>query len=650
MKEDLTLNIGTKYKGDGFKKVDQSLKNTAKTVNTASRAIGAISSELGQMEGAVGKAAGAFSGLISTIATGGGPIGLAIAGITAAIALVVKAFNDAKEAAKEAAQTMRESFTSAIDAMSGRLRGLEDMFASIRKWRSEGISNTQQSFDLDTRRQKAEQNIQYHNQREGMTSDYDKARSKAEQSYNQGMLETNETVSKTRAKTIEMEESLDAVSQEIEEMRSEIADMQHKASQQFVATVDADLAREFKTLQDNLSRAEEMALRHGKNAVARTEKQTMHIGSGVTGAGYYKEVEYKITYGVELENAARKLSEFKKKNEESIKSLDAYNKTVEKIEEAQKKVIAKEEERVNIATKLELAQKEEETVAKELEAQRKKLEETYKEQIEAIDKQEQAEKQAKEKERKAIEEKAKKEKEKAEAAEKEKARQAKVNALENERDKIAAQDKQTAVQRLEAHKKEAEAAKELSDAERKAAGVMAQWAANPQQNFAKWNQQQNKAQREQEKQQKQQGKNEDLAKKEAERLAKRLFKNNGELHRGANAFDIGRFAEMSDFLGFKNVDQDQLDTMQKEREKLRNKLFNEDGTVKRGVAENGKEMTTFKKLDKALKNVDAVKDAEKKRKEAEDREKKRAENEDKRTASLSKIQEELKKLTEKAGI
>lgn len=87
-----------------------------------------------------------------------------------------------------------------------------------------------------------------------------------------------------------------------------------------------------------------------------------------------------------------------------------------------------------------------------------------------------------------------------------------------------------------------------------------------------------------------------------------------------------------------------------EREKLRNKLFNEDGTLRRGVAENGKEMTTFKKLDKALKNVDAVKDAEKKRKEAEAAEKKRAENEDKRTQSLSNIQQELKKLVEKAGI
>lgn len=90
--------------------------------------------------------------------------------------------------------------------------------------------------------------------------------------------------------------------------------------------------------------------------------------------------------------------------------------------------------------------------------------------------------------------------------------------------------------------------------------------------------------------------------------------------------------------------------MQDKREELRRRLFNEDGTVKRGVAENGREMQTFKQLDKALKNVGAVKEADKKRKEAEALEKKRAENEDKRTQSLASIQQEIKKLVEKAGI
>lgn len=707
MKEDLTLNIGTKYKGDGFKKVDQQLKATAKTVGTASRAIGAISSELGQMEGAVGKAAGAFSGLISTIATGGGPIGLAIAGITAAIALVVKSFRDAKEAAKEAAQTMRDSFSNAIDTMSGRLRGLQGMFANFRKWVSTGIDLEHQNFDLDTRNQRAEQDIQYQNQREGMTSDYDKARNKAEQSYNQGLLETNNTVSKTRAKTLELDESIKLIDEELGAMRSEIADMEHKAAQQFVSTVDADVAKEYKTLQENLKRAQEQALKNGKDAVARKETQTISTGTTSSGVVMTKQVEVSITYAQEMESAAKKLNEFKKKNEESLKGLESYNKTIEKIEEAKKREEEKEQELIDTIEKRQLAQKEEEVVFKEILAQRKKLEEQYKEQIDAIDKQEQAEKDASklammEQEKKQAlagkkgleaaelelewtkkiakekEEQAKRQMDaekgsdtkknnydlvvkknesdikaaelNLKAAKAQKELQDKRAALEKKREELTKADNQTAVQRLAAHKAEQQAAKELAEAEKKAANVMAQWAANPQQNFAQWNQQQQQAQREAEKQQKKQNKNVAQAQNEADRIGKRIFNRNGDLRRTASAFDIGRFAEMSDFLGFKNVNEDQIDQMKDKRDALRRKLFDENGNLKRGVAENGRDVQTFKKLDKALKNVDAVKDAEKKRKEAEEREKKRAENEDKRTQSLQKIQEDIKKLTEKAGI
>ena len=85
-----------------------------------------------------------------------------------------------------------------------------------------------------------------------------------------------------------------------------------------------------------------------------------------------------------------------------------------------------------------------------------------------------------------------------------------------------------------------------------------------------------------------------------------MFEKNGRFKKTANNFDIGRFAEQSEFLGFENVTQRQLQTMQNKREELRNKLFNKDGTVKKGVSEIGQEMGMFKKLDKALKKADAV--------------------------------------------
>lgn len=86
--------------------------------------------------------------------------------------------------------------------------------------------------------------------------------------------------------------------------------------------------------------------------------------------------------------------------------------------------------------------------------------------------------------------------------------------------------------------------------------MLADWKDNPQQAIGKWRKEQNQAQREAEKEQKQQAKNVDQAQKEADKLAKKLFNKDGQLRRGANAFDIGRFAEASDYLGFKNVSDD----------------------------------------------------------------------------------------------
>ena len=84
MKQDLTLNVGTKYDGDGMKKLDNALKNSARTVGAAGRAIGSVSSELQQLGGKAGQAAGAVSGLFSALMTSG-PLAAVVAGIGVAV-------------------------------------------------------------------------------------------------------------------------------------------------------------------------------------------------------------------------------------------------------------------------------------------------------------------------------------------------------------------------------------------------------------------------------------------------------------------------------------------------------------------------------------------------------------------------------------
>lgn len=46
-KQDITLNINSKFSGDGLKKLDAGMKQAAKGARTASQAMSAISGELG---------------------------------------------------------------------------------------------------------------------------------------------------------------------------------------------------------------------------------------------------------------------------------------------------------------------------------------------------------------------------------------------------------------------------------------------------------------------------------------------------------------------------------------------------------------------------------------------------------------------------
>lgn len=77
------------------------------------------------MTGAAGKAAQAFSGLFSSVAAGG-PMAIAITAITAAVGLLVKAFNNAKQQARDAAEFMRKGFEDAMEASGKHVTQIMD--------------------------------------------------------------------------------------------------------------------------------------------------------------------------------------------------------------------------------------------------------------------------------------------------------------------------------------------------------------------------------------------------------------------------------------------------------------------------------------------------------------------------------------------
>lgn len=125
MKQDLTLNVGTKYDGEGMKKLNNAVKSTAKNVGNASRVMGSLSSELNQVAGKAGQAAGAIGGLFSAFAQGGMVAGV-IAAITTGITMIVSAFKKAKEEAKNAAVAMADYFNQAFNKVSKRIQDIKD--------------------------------------------------------------------------------------------------------------------------------------------------------------------------------------------------------------------------------------------------------------------------------------------------------------------------------------------------------------------------------------------------------------------------------------------------------------------------------------------------------------------------------------------
>ena len=93
-KSDIVLDIGTKFNGEGFTKLNQSIKGAAGKTRQASQSINQVVQALGGVEGKVGKIFNSINGLMGGFAQGGA-FGLAFAGIGASFTLVMNKIKEA---------------------------------------------------------------------------------------------------------------------------------------------------------------------------------------------------------------------------------------------------------------------------------------------------------------------------------------------------------------------------------------------------------------------------------------------------------------------------------------------------------------------------------------------------------------------------
>lgn len=100
----IKINIGSSYDGAGMAKAMGGLNKLSQTAGRASGAIGTLAGSFGGLGGTAGKAVGAISKLTGALAMGG-PVGVAVAGVTA----LVGAFQSYKEKQEEAAKATEET-------------------------------------------------------------------------------------------------------------------------------------------------------------------------------------------------------------------------------------------------------------------------------------------------------------------------------------------------------------------------------------------------------------------------------------------------------------------------------------------------------------------------------------------------------------
>lgn len=122
-KQDISLNIGTKFNGEGFKKMNQAVQGAAGSVRSASKNINGVVQALGGVEGQVGKIFNGIGNIMGAFAQGG-VFGLAVAGIGMAFKFVMDKIEEAKKKAEEAAKAMKEAWEKAFNRLGERISAI----------------------------------------------------------------------------------------------------------------------------------------------------------------------------------------------------------------------------------------------------------------------------------------------------------------------------------------------------------------------------------------------------------------------------------------------------------------------------------------------------------------------------------------------
>lgn len=637
MKQDLTLNVGTKYNGDGLKKLNTAVATTAKNVGSASRALQSVSAELNQIGGKAGQAAGAIGGLFQAFGQGG-IAAVVVTAITGAVGLLVGAFQKAKEAAKDAAEALSKSFDLAVQKTVDRIAKIKAALGFTQKqnavdqgYAAGQISNAQRQSQLVIRNR-------YAAQKAGATSDLERARIDAAEKRDLAIDDARWKRSNARAANDNAMTNEQAVRAAQERLAVEVGKQEKALAEQRKLLDNSPLKKEYDTLKKAVDDAAADVKQYGENGT-RNYTITQKTAQG-------GEWSYNVQGNVSAvyEKAVARIKEFTDEHgevESSIKSYEAAVKALEKSQSELQQVTLDAKKATNDSL---LAYRQKELAEQEYKTAVKAANQQYKDDIKKAKEQAKQKADAEKKQTEAERKQAEAERKQAEAtlkAAQDEEKKARRNELQKQLDNLTEAQRKTALQQLNERRAEADAAKQLAEAEKKAKEVIDGWAGNRKQGAGAWGRGQDAEAAARLRQAEAERGNVSKAQREAAALAGAIFGANG-IRGTASVAQIGKFAQLSDYLGGGNLTDAQRQSLQSAADKLRAKVFDSKGNLK--VSHGSQELKNFTRIQKILDKMKAVDAARQLQAEAKKREERNARIQEQQYQAVKDIRDQMKNL------
>lgn len=197
----------------------------------------------------------------------GGPVALIVAGITTAVSLLVKAFNDAKERAKEAASAMRDSFNNAFEKSSEAAKKFFGRLADMQSTNKMVNSALDFGIDMDSRSKAADIKLRARNERQATADDIEKQKIAAKEKRDLALEQLKTKATNAGVDVVKATKARDLVGEQIDAKSLELVDAK-KIVKDMGKVMDKQLVDEFHSLEDKVSKATRDVVKNGRESTA----------------------------------------------------------------------------------------------------------------------------------------------------------------------------------------------------------------------------------------------------------------------------------------------------------------------------------------------------------------------------------------------